>query len=156
MIRDAWIDGDHRYWLRRTFRSGPHLGFCMLNPSTADAEHDDATIRRCLGFARSWGYAGIEVVNLFSWRSTDPRGVLRNLADAANPITDREIERVARRSPTMVAAWGATPWAAERAEAVLGILRLACPNVVALGRTQSGAPRHPLRLRADTVPEVYP
>lgn len=57
-------DGQYRYQLERTWGFGDAVTFVMLNPSTADARKDDPTIRRCLSYARSWGYDGIRVVNL--------------------------------------------------------------------------------------------
>jgi hypothetical protein len=115
----------------------------MLNPSTADAERDDPTIRRCIGFSQAWGFGSAEIVNLFALRATDP-GVLRVHADPVGPETDDHILSAAARAEVVIAAWGAFGFATSRAEHVLSLLsnkRLHC-----LGRTRSGAPRHPLYL----------
>ena len=61
--------------LTRRWAEGPPLVVCMLNPSTADAEEDDPTIRRCVGFAKRDGFAALEVVNLFAFRATDPKAM---------------------------------------------------------------------------------
>ena len=49
----------------------------MHNPSTADANNDDPTIRRCISFAQSWGYGGIYIGNIFPFRATNPNDLLR-------------------------------------------------------------------------------
>src|SRR5437868_12651695 len=64
--------GKFRYRLTRQWGEGAALPFVMLNPSTADAEQDDPTIRKCVGFAKRMGYDGIEVVNLYAYRATKP------------------------------------------------------------------------------------
>lgn len=70
------LDGVYRYHLWRRLGPGDRsLGFVMLNPSTADANEDDPTIRKCVGFARTLGYDMVEVCNLFALRSTDPKGL---------------------------------------------------------------------------------
>src|SRR5262245_19133112 len=83
--------GLYRYWLTRTWdNSLRRVCWVMLNPSTADAEQDDPTIRRCVGFARSWGAGGIIVVNLFAFRASDPKALLR-AADPVGPDNDGHI-----------------------------------------------------------------
>lgn len=123
----------------------------MLNPSTADEEVDDPTIRRCIGFSRRDGLSGLRVVNLFALRSTDPAG----LADAWDPVgpeNDAWIRDVAARSHRIVVAWGAHPLARTRIGAVVPILRGAeGRRLWCLGTTASGAPRHPLYVRGDTT-----
>lgn len=76
----------YRYLLRRAWdESLPTALFVMLNPSTADAEVDDPTIRRCMGFARSWGMGSIEVVNR----------LLRRVE--FGPLDEQAVMRVVRR-----------------------------------------------------------
>lgn len=68
----------YRYCLSRIWdESRPKVLFIMLNPSTADANNDDPTIRRCIGFAKMWGYGGLYVVNLFAYRATEPSELLK-------------------------------------------------------------------------------
>ena len=96
----------YRYRLSRTWDpTGPVVAFVMLNPSTADAEVLDPTVRRCVGFARGWGFGSLEVVNLFAFRATDPRDLLR----AAAPVgaaNDRAILDAASAADRVVVAWG--------------------------------------------------
>lgn len=74
-------DEKYRYQLSRCWdETKPRILFIMLNPSTADANIDDPTIRRVISFAKSWGYGGVYVGNLFAFRSTDPKG-LKQIAD---------------------------------------------------------------------------
>lgn len=69
----------------------------MLNPSIADATSNDATIRRCIGFAQSWGYGAIEVVNLFAYIATQP-SELRLTPDPIDPDNDRYILEMSQRA----------------------------------------------------------
>ena len=146
-------DGRYRYRLwRRWDRSRPAIAFCMLNPSTADARRDDPTIRRCIGFARDWGYGGIEVVNIFALRATDPRA-LRSARDPVGPRNDAFMLRAAGRSPVVI-AWGAHGALRGRGATALRLFG-ARTRLLALGRTRSGAPPHPLYLRRDVEAEEY-
>ena len=124
----------------------------MLNPSRADAHRDDPTIRRCIGFARDWGYGGIDVVNIFALRATDPRD-LRSVRDPVGPRNDEFILRAAARSPVVI-AWGVHGALLDRGAKALRLFG-AGTRILALGRTRSGAPRHPLYLRRDAEAVEY-
>ncbi len=120
--------------------------FIGLNPSTADEEQDDPTIRRCVGFARSWGFARLKMLNLYAFRATDPNDLFA-AEDMVGPDNDCTIAKVVGGSDLVVCAWGAngTP---PRTRQVLDLV--AAPHC--LGLTMHGAPRHPLYVKGDTQP----
>jgi hypothetical protein len=130
----------YRYWLRRVW--DPSLEPCVficLNPSTADAYHDDPTLKRCLSFAKQWGYGSLLLVNLFSLRATDPC-ILKTATDPIGPRTDLWLQRAMRESTNIVAAWGNGGLLMNRGAKVSRRLgTLGC-----LGITALGMPRHPL------------
>lgn len=143
---------DYRYTLTR----GPWLNgegtvlFVMLNPSTADELWDDPTIRRCIRFAQTWGYARLNVGNLYALRATDPRELFR-AEDPVGPRNDLALIELARNADEVIVAWGATQTPQpERAEHVLDLLEAAFGPVRCLGLTPAtGRPRHPLYVAAD-------
>lgn len=159
-------DGRYRYALYRTWDQtlpGRSL-WIMLNPSTADAELDDPTIRRCIGFSKGWGHGALAVVNLFAWRATDPKE-LRQVADPVGPDNDRHLVAALEQRPSMViCAWGQPKnrlmvnrvaavhqnLAAARHRGLLQRFTITC-----LGHTDTGAPKHPLYLRADQATVTY-
>lgn len=83
--------------------------FVGLNPSTADETEDDPTIRRCMGFARRWGYDGMWMLNLFAWRATDPRALKKvgTHAKTEGPLNLDYSKVICRNAPRVVLAWGA-------------------------------------------------
>ena len=98
--------GLYRYLLTRTWDAQcERVVFIGLNPSTADATEDDPTIRRIIGFARSWGYGGVDMLNLFAFRATDPSD-LKAAVDPVGPKNDRYLAEYTSRSHATVAAWG--------------------------------------------------
>lgn len=155
-------DGKYRYWLKRQIlpvgNAEQKLGsivFVMLNPSTADAETDDQTIRRCISFSRSWGYSQLAVVNLYALRSKDPKLLLSD-PDPVGPENDGYI-RAWTGQLTTVVAWGAAAPADRVAEFWEIVKDRQSPRsfLWCLGTTRSGAPRHPCRLRVDTQLERW-
>jgi hypothetical protein len=144
--------GQYRYTLWRCWQpQGKRVAFVMLNPSTADAESNDPTIRRCIGFAQSWGYGALEVVNLFSFRTPHP-SQLALVADPVGADCDAAILRAVERADCTVIAWGNWGVLHGRAAAVLALIKQ--PHC--LGCNQSGQPRHPLYLRRESQPLPYP
>src|SRR5262245_14692306 len=137
-----------RYRLWRVWEPGGRIAvFIGLNPSTADATADDPTIRRCVGFAKAWGFGGVDVVNLFAFRATTPKEWKR----AAEPVgleNDYHLREVTWTAKRVVAAWGVHGSYRGRGDAVLELLRAAGVPITCLSRTQAGHPRHPLYAKA--------
>ena len=98
--------GTYRYSLWREWcADSPPIAFIMLNPSTADDQKDDPTIRRCIGFAHAWGFGALEVVNLFAYRATDSRKLL-GVDDPVGSENDNYIVQAVELCPFVVVAWG--------------------------------------------------
>src|SRR6185312_13493321 len=146
--------GRYRYWLRRRWSGGPLLGWVMLNPSTADDVEDDATIRRCIGFAHREKFGGIVVRNLFALRATDPRELL--VAD--DPVGPRNTYHLSKcvGEPVTVAAWGVDRALKLAAPSLRTVRYAAGESLMCLGVTKDGSPKHPLHLRGDTPLEPWP
>lgn len=151
--------GLYRYTLTRRWSAAPLLPFVMLNPSTADADIDDPTIRRCMGFARRENMGGILVANLYALRATSPKALW---AVEAKPIgkdnwsTLLSVAMQAEYSNTpIVCAWGAHA-RREQSESIVAMFSIYGVKTVCLGKTKADAPRHPLYVRADQPLEPFP
>ncbi len=144
--------GQYRWWLKRRWSNGTRdICFIMLNPSTADAEKDDPTIRRCIGFAKHWEFDSLTILNLFALRSTDKRALLNHRDPVGRPRADDDI-RMAEDSAAVVAAWGDfVPYFRD-----LEVLRLLGKMpILCLGTTKNKRPKHPLYLSNKTKPEFF-
>ena len=159
--------GTYRYALWR-FWDGTHatdahraVVFVGLNPSTADAQVDDPTIRRCRRFAQDWGYPGMVMLNLFAYRATEPR-VMKGFSMAGGDAVGCENDKVlqsyrdllAQNPPTqgprgmVVFAWGQDGGFRQRSSVVESIMK----EGFCLGTTKAGDPRHPLYIAASQRP----
>lgn len=148
-------DRRYRYLLRRRVGdSEKRVLFIMLNPSRADEEWNDATIRRCIGFAGDWGFGILEVVNLFALMSTDPAALLKT-KDPVGPDNDAAIRAALESADTVVLAWGNHGLDHEKRVAEVTAMAWKAARPFCLGLTLKGAPRHPLRLLKTATLEPF-
>jgi len=151
-------DGAYRWTLHRIWGSPSNLlTFIMLNPSTADALQDDPTIRRCIGFARDLGLAGLVVVNLYAYRATKPADLWRAVEPTGGHHNDQTLRRALTKAEThgspVIAAWGANA----KPDRVAWLTRQpGAHRLQALHITKAGAPGHPLYLPAASRPRPWP
>lgn len=129
----------------------PQLGVVGLNPSTADHERDDHTVRKWKGFARRLGFGGLLVGNAFALRATDPR-VMKAHPAPVGPDNDAALTCLAAVADQLVVCWGIHGNHMGRDRAVLALLRAVDPpgGIWCWGRTGKGQPRHPLMLPYST------
>lgn len=147
-------DTVYRYALWRVWDDSlPLVLFVMLNPSTADAELDDPTIRRVVGFAKAWGYGGAVVVNLFGFRATSPK-VLKTAADPVGPDNDRYIREFCPPGTPVICAWSQDGSFKNRGNEVYGLIR-ECGGVPYYLKLTKAEPWHPLYLPASLTPILY-
>lgn len=161
MHRSAHLSHDkvYRYSLTRRWGAGPTVLWIMLNPSTADADIDDPTIRRCIGFTKRWGFEALEVVNLYAFRATDPAELVPNATRAPGPDNNAAWAEAFHRCHFVVLAWGANKfvdqgYAERRVIDINGLPDCGRP-LRTLGTTKKGAPRHPLYVKADTPLQLW-
>ena len=142
--------GRYRYWLSRRWRKqGTEVAFIMLNPSQADATRDDPTLRACIQFAQCWQHAALNVVNLFGYRTHQPKQ-LSSVADPIGPENDQHVMQAAERADQIVLAWGNWGRLMERDRTVLQLLTPHTHKLHYLQLNCSGQPRHPLYIKRST------
>ena len=137
-----------RRWGSRTSR----CLFVMLNPSTADEYVLDPTVRKCVKWAKQWGFGAVDVCNIFAWRSTDPK-LLYNLKDPVGPENDHWIQQSAMMAAMVVVAWGKHGALKSPGEAVARMLEKHRP--LCLGVNADGSPEHPLYIANATKPKLW-
>lgn len=145
--------GRYRYRLDRAWGKGSAVAFIGVNPSTADATEDDATIRKMRGFAQRNGHGRMIVVNLFAYRATDVRDLSR-CADPYGVDCDHELRRAINEAVRVVPCWGSLDklpvHLRQRAGNVSVIVHSAGRQTDCFGLTKNGDPKHPLMLGYNT------
>jgi len=163
---DAYISDctKYRYWLTRVWdKDLPRVMYVLLNPSTADHTINDPTVRKCMGFAKGWGYGSIEIVNLYAYRATKPAN-LHQMIKGFNgskgsdnkkyccpigPENDKHIKEASERADLIVVGWGnnASRYRSRR-EDVLELLK--GKEIKCISITAEIQPCHPLMLAFET------
>jgi len=147
--------GRYRYWLSRDWSGDTGTPFALwigMNPSVAEAEIDDPTIRREIEFTKRLGLQRYVKANVMDYRATSPKRLLD-----ASPCSDRnrlEIQRLASDADRIIVCWGKLHKSLRRyGDAAL--LALKGRELWCLGRNDDGSPRHPLYLAGDTPLERF-
>lgn len=161
MIKGAYFDKErkHRFALWRIWNTQlPKITFIGFNPSKADEKEDDATIKRVINFAKSWGYGGFYMVNCYSIISTNPYLINDNYLRQELTIdiinaNHLLIKLCVSKSKEVVFAWGTFKAANE--VFVKEYLVAQFPKAKCLIKNIDGSPRHPLYIRSDKVLEYY-
>lgn len=153
-----------RSWADDLFVNRTKEGYVMfigLNPSTADETLDDPTIRRCMDFTKRWGYLTLCMTNLFAWRDTDPRAMkkvdwpIQPKHELPPGENDKWLCAMARGAALVVAAWGRDGNHLGRAQEVINLFCLNGVKLHHLGLNDDGTPKHPLYLKATTLPVAF-
>lgn len=154
----AFIDGPfkrYRYWLKRRVGLGKRLiVWIMLNPSTAEHRTNDATIRRVLRFSKDWGFDLVIVLNMYAYRATSPKRLMRVMKKRGADHVFGEDNQFwhdywLERADRVLIGWGGN----------INIHPLETmqifPQAYCLGVTRSLQPKHPLMIAANTQPVTY-
>lgn len=141
----------YRFALWRTWdTSKPYVLFVGLNPSTADENTDDPTLIRCMNYAKSWGYGGVCMANLFAFRATQPED-MKSAADPIGSGNDKWLKKLSGDAGLVVAAWGNDGSFLGRSDQVRSLISdLHCLKI-----NKSGEPAHPLYQRASALPKAF-
>lgn len=129
--------------------------FIMCNPSTADENHRDNTVSRCVNFAVGWGFDLLIVCNIFAFRSTDPRMLKASHIEPIGQHNDEYILLAAHRAELIICAWSNQGLLGNRGNAVKELLRFGGYELYNLGVNRTGQPKHPLYIAGRTEPKLW-
>jgi hypothetical protein len=153
MIKSAILSDcrKYRYSLSRIWdNSKPYVLVIGLNPSTADENVDDRTVKKCENYAKNWGFGGLKVVNLFAFRATLPVDMMR----ADNPVgfdNDRYIKELSKDAALTIVAWGNDGSYLGRDNEVLKLIK----NPMCININTTGQPSHPLFQKKELKSRPY-
>lgn len=128
--------------------------FIGLNPSTADETNNDPTVRRCIAFAKSWGYGSMCMTNIFAFRATDPE-VMKSERFPFGDENSKHILSVGSEAALIIAAWGTHGAYLSHGNNVRKMFSHQGLQLHHLGLTRHGHPKHPLYLKATTQPTLW-
>ncbi|QEM41057.1 hypothetical protein [Pseudomonas phage vB_PaeM_RP7] len=149
--------GKYRYRLDRgcspPFEGSKVYAYFGVNPSTADASTDDATVRKWRGFTERNGGHRFIVGNVFCYRATDVKE-LRKVDDPFGPESVDYFQSILAEADILVPCWGSLSKLPKHLrgcppQLLQWMLRSGKP-VMCFGLTRCDQPKHPLMLGYDT------
>ena len=153
-------DRVYRYTLKRDFQCGN--GACIficLNPSTADENTDDNTVRRAMNYAKDWGYRSFYMGNLYAYRSTDRRKMKTQGHKAVGDYNQTWLKELVKfgnqDGNIVVAAWGSDGDVFGGASWILDYVKQSGYKMYYLRLNKGGEPAHPLYLPKTLTPVLW-
>ncbi|MEE3035291.1 MAG: DUF1643 domain-containing protein [Bacteroidota bacterium] len=150
MIKSAILSDDrkHRYLLSRIWnQNNENILFIMLNPSSADEDLDDRTTKKIIRFSKKWGFGGLYICNLYTYRTSSPKKLF-SLAKNKRGSNKDEIKKHAKKCSKVVYAWG-------NKEKVPSWLNEMVLNPTYIELSKEGVPKHPLYLKSNLRPRYF-
>jgi len=152
---DGVAKAPHKHWLSdeqgKLYSIPKTVLWILLNPSKASYKNNDPTTTRLIDFTKAWGYDRMELINLFSYRATDP-AELRATHERGVDIVGADNEEWARKSiakaSLIILAWGNGGTYNGQSAWMMDILGLSI--TYRLGLTRTKQPLHPLYVPAKT------
>lgn len=156
MKKNAVLDKTKKYRYVLSRQWGPSnnfVNFILFNPSTADQNKDDQTVRRCINLTKSWQkYDGCYITNLFAFRTRHPK-ILKKSKDPVGTENNKYLKKLVDQSKIVVIAWGIHGNFRNRDKEVLRLIGQ--KGLYCLEKTKFGHPKHPLTIRRNTKPMRY-
>lgn len=148
--------GNYRYRLWRIWdKTKPIVGFVCLNPSTANSDANDPTVRRIKGFTNKWRYGGFILINLYSLISTNPKALISTMFPLG-PLHRKHVQYACWRCDYIVCAWGTFPEAQKMVNTTINTLKhYGHDRLYAIKLSKDNIPMHPLYLKYTEKPIVY-
>ena len=147
----------YRTWLTRTW--GPTIDpddpppaplFVGMNPSTADADHNDPTIKREIDFATRWGYQTLCKINIADYRATDPKSLAKVTVPLAAPGWSHGKLKIARQADKVIMAFGKVPPVLlPDARFMVMLFQAADIKMLCFTHNKDQSPRHSLYVKGD-------
>lgn len=151
------MDRAYRFELWRVWGDkSNYCNFIGLNPSTADENADDPTIRRCIRFSKDWGFGALCMTNLFAFRATDPETMKAHPGPFGTSNYPNHVVPLAKKAGRVIAAWGKHGAHLGAAKCFLGICDLDGITLQCFRKNKDGSPEHPLYQPANRQTIPYP
>ena len=136
------IDKKHRYELSRHWDlSKSDILFIMLNPSIANEDIDDPTIKRLISFTREFKHGGFFVANLFTYITPYSKTLDTSIGLTKQNL--KTIKNLVNKVDEVIYAWGNSIKEPQE-------LKNLVKNPKCFGKNLNGTPKHPLYLSSNS------
>eukprot|EP01084_Bolivina_argentea_P270830 460612_1 len=146
-------DSQYRYALHRIWDdSKKKVMFIGFNPSTADGQIDDATVKKLIKYCKLWDYGGLYICNLFAFVAKNPL----DIDECEHPIgssNDYYLQKYSVKSDKIIVMWGRQ--GAFYNNRIQNVLKIFTMRIYCFKLTKNKQPYQPLYLPLNTQLELF-